>query len=441
MKTDPDTGRLNELIQLLFDDTLSAPQLLELNALLRESNLARASYRRSSRVHAALIRHRRTQKILPLAKATPRRSRPWILATAACFLLGVFFLPGTRRAPTATLTGSTAAVWAGDGSVAIEESADLLKTPRHLLRGFAEITYRSDVRVILEGPCKFEVTTGSSMKISHGRATVKVPPRQSGFHLDTPAGRITDLGTEFGVAVGSGTEGPVILTEVFDGEIEIPAEKTPRKRLQMGDSLAIVHETGGTRLVSTLGDYRVDLGDSARRLPSRSARAATTGNLALGKPVTSPAHYAMPHGNSFPPETLTDGRLNDTGSPGDWSFWLAPNGTHGEFTVDLLESCRIGRIELQNTRNRTHGDRGLREISVRISEDNVSFREILHTELAWIPQLPAPGVDFPLQSFSVDPVTARYIKVVGLTHYRNPDRPLQNPNEGGGLNEIQIFAP
>lgn len=436
MKTDHDPQRLDALLELLFDSALSDAEIQELNTHLRGSAQARASYRRSLRVHAALIRHRRSGEIVPLKQSAARRSRPWLLAAAACLVLGLLFLPGSRK-PTATLTGSTAAVWEGKSS----SSSDLLKTPRRLLRGFAEITYRNDVRVILEGPCHFEVTSDSSMNVSHGRATVKVPHHFNGFHLDTPAGRITDLGTEFGVAVGSGTEGPVILTEVFDGEIEIPDGNTPRKRLQMGDSLAILGETGGTRLVSTLGDYRIDLGDSARHLPSHSERIETAGNLALGKPVTSPDHYSMPHGNNFPPSALTDGRLNDTGTPGDWSFWLAPNGIHGEFTVDLLEPSVIGRIELQNTRNRTHGDRGLREIIVRVSENNVNFHEILRTELTWIPELPAPGVDFPIQSFSFAPVTARYIQVIGLSHYRNTGRPLENPNEGGGLNEIRVFAP
>jgi len=147
------------------------------------------------------------------------------------------------------------------------------------------------------------------------------------------------------------------------------------------------------------------------------------------------------HGNSFPADNLTDGRFNDTGSPGDWSFWLAPNGDSGEFTVDLLDDLLIGRIELQNTRNRTYGDRGFREISIQVSSDNQSFREIFRGELQRIVDLQSPGVDFPIESIRFDPVSTRYLKVVGLTHYRKLDRPLTSPNEGGGLNEIQVFAP
>ena len=438
MKTDYDPGRLDELLQLLFDDGLTNDNLPELNTILRGSSQARCHYRKSLRLHAALIRYRRPETMVPMVKAAaPRNNIGW-LAAAACLMLGLFFLPKLVEKPIAILSGTTGAVWSEDNQ---DQAAKLLEKPLNLIRGFAEISFRSGVKVIVEGPCQFEVTSENSMDVAHGRATVKVPHHLNGFHLDTPAGRITDLGTEFGVAVGSGTEGPVILAEVFDGEIEIPAEETPRKRLQTGDSLAIVRETGGTRLISTLGDYRVDLGDSARRLPRASDRTTSAGNLALGKPVTSPAHYSREHGSVFPPAALTDGRLNDSGSPGDWSFWLAPNGDAGQFTVDLLDSYTIGRIDLQNTRNRTYGDRGLREISIQVSEDNVSFHEILRTEIAPIPKLPAPGVDFPIESFRFDPVPARYVKAVGLSHYRNPKNPPENPNESGGLNEIRIFAP
>ncbi|MEO5914162.1 MAG: discoidin domain-containing protein [Luteolibacter sp.] len=438
MTADYNPNRLDELLQHLFDETMDDSSIDELNSILRGSREARGHYRKSLRIHAALIRHRRVENVVSIESVRPTR-RIWLgsssLAAAACVVIGIGLYSNSHRAPAATLTGTTAAEWkdnAGSG---------LLDRPMDLVRGFAEVSYRNGVRVILEGPCRFEITSETSMTVSHGRATVKVPHKLKGFHLDTPAGRITDLGTEFGVAVGSGVEGPVILTEVFSGEIEIPAEETPRKRLLSGDSLAIVRETGGTRLISTLGDYRVDLADSARHLPTTSGPSPLAGNLALGKPVSSPAFYSMPHGSLFPPQTLTDGRLNDSGSPGDWSFWLSPNETDGEFTVDLLEKTEIGRIDLQNTRNRTHGDRGTRGFRILVSDDGGDFREIVHGRLQRIAELPSPGVDFPFESFPFAPVTARFVKVVVDSHYRLPERPLDNPNHGGGLNEIRIFAP
>jgi ferric-dicitrate binding protein FerR (iron transport regulator) len=437
MKPADPSFRLDALLQRLLDDSLSDADGCELNALLRDSQEARARYRKSLQLHAALIRYPRMKKGLsPLAKPSPAGPARLavLMALAACLMLAAFFFPSGDGKPVAVLSGTADAVW-------LEKTDDaLLGRQLHLRSGFAEISFISGVRVILEGPCQFQVTSESSMEVAHGRATVKVPKHIDGFHLDTPAGRITDLGTEFGVAVGSGSEGPVVLTEVFEGEIEIPAEDTPRKRMLVGESLAIVGESGGTRLVSTLGDYQVNLADSARHLPAPSAQIHSSGNLALGKPVTSPAYYSKDHGSIFPPENLTDGRINDTGSPGDWSFWLAPNGEPGEFTVDLLERVEIGRIEMQNTRNRTHGDRGLRDISIQVSDDNENFHEIALTQLKQIKKLPAPGVGFPFETITFKPVTARFVKVLGLSYYRDAERPHDNPNEGGGLNEIRIFA-
>jgi len=437
MNSDYDPSRLDLLLQHLFDESIYDSQVAELNAILLVSPRSRGHYRKSLRLHAALIRHRQTETSVQTPPPSPparwRRVAPR-LAIAACLLLAALYHWIPNQKPLASLTGTTAAIWAGASA-----TADL-DHPMDLVAGFAEVTYQNGVRVILEGPCRFAVTSPMSMSVTHGRATVKVPHPVTGFHLDTPAGRMTDLGTEFGIAVGSGVEGPVVLTEVFNGEIEIPGETTARKRLYGGDSLAIVREGGGTKLLSALGEYRVNLGDSARRLPPSNS-SPETGNLARGKPVTSSAHYSMPHGSVFPPATLTDGRLNDSGSPGDWSFWLAPNGENGEFTVDLLDAREIGRIDLQNTRNRTHGDRGMREIRIMTSTDGSRFEELLHTELPWIPELPPPGVDFPFESLRFPPVNARYVKVVGISHYSHPERSKENTNHGGGLNEIRIFAP
>jgi hypothetical protein len=293
MNPDYDPGRLDSLLQLLFDEALTGSDIDELNSILSGSGDARSHYRKSLRLHAALIRHRQVENAIPT-----RRHPFWPIAAGIAAAISLLAAVVISRSQVATLSGTTtAAVWAGG------VTPGLLDQPIDLVAGFVEITYRSGVRVILEGPCQFEVTSATSMNVAHGRATVKVPKPVDGFHLDTPAGRITDLGTEFGVAVGSGVEGPVILTEVFDGEIEIPAESTPRKRLRVGDSLAIVRETSGTKLVSTLGDYRVDLGDSARQLPVGSGTSPVSGNLALGKPVTSPSHYSKTHGNTFPPSS------------------------------------------------------------------------------------------------------------------------------------------
>lgn len=450
MNQDFDPARLDALSHLLLDGDLPRESAEELRQMLHGSAEARRRYRHAAAVHCALVRHGQDRRDTPAfaipASPPPRRMGRRMLvalAAAACLLIasGLAFLPRPGpTAPIAILSGATSAVWE-DAALPTGHSF-VTDRSMNLLRGFAEVSFGSGVRVILEGPCRFEINAADTMRVAHGRASVTVPPEVNGFHLDTPGGRITDLGTEFGVAVGSGSEGAVVLTEVFDGEIEIPSINESRERLQSGDALAIIRDTAGTRLISTLDDYRVDLTDSARRLPAESGRRPPSGvNLALGKPVFAPAYYSKQFGSRFPPETLTDGRLNDTGSPGDWSFWLAPNGESGEFTVDLMAVTEIGRIELQNTRNRTHGDRGLHKFAILVSPDNVEFREIFRGELGAILDPPPPGEDFPIESIRFEPVETRYVKLVGLSHYRHPGRPASDESHGGGLNEILIYAP
>jgi hypothetical protein len=445
MKTDHDSRRLEALVHLLLDGDLNKENSAELNAILLKSADARETYRHTIAVHSSLERHGKDSISLPNSQASsgapaPRRSlrKTIILAIAASVALAASLFFSKQSPPHfATLSGSTSAVWENlelpDGG--IFETGETVS----LLSGYAEIAFRSGVNVIVEGPSHFEIKSADTIYVSHGRASVKVPKGMSGFHLDTPGGRITDLGTEFGVAVGSGSEGPVVMTEVFDGEIEVPEMKHTR-RLSSGEALAMVRDTQGTRLLSQIGSYPVSLSGSARSLPVSASQTESARNLALGKPVFSPAYYSNLHGEEFGPWSLTDGRLNDSGTPGDWSFWLAPNEESGEFTVDLIEQTEIGRIDLQNTRNRVHGDRGIREFAVLVSDDNKTFREIVSGELARIVNAPSPGVDIPFETFTFPPAETRYVKVVCLSHYRHTSHPASNPNHGGGLSEIRIFS-
>jgi hypothetical protein len=171
-----------------------------------------------------------------------------------------------------------------------------------------------------------------------------------------------------------------------------------------------------------------------RELPPSATEA---GNLALGKPVFSPGYCTRPHGSVFPPDKLTDGRLNDSGVPGDWSFWLAPDGEDGEFTVDLLEPQAIGRIALQNTNNRGIDDRGAASFAAYGSLDNKSFFPLVNGNLARVSV--TKGEAYPMEQFSFASVEARYVKFVVTAHYRHQDRPANHPCQGGGLNEIRIF--
>ena len=78
--------------------------------------------------------------------------------------------------------------------------------------------------VLLEGPCKFKILNRNAIKLSSGNLTALVETEKGkGFYVDTPQGRIVDLGTEFGVNVNrlGGTQ-----AMVFDGEVVLENNKS-----------------------------------------------------------------------------------------------------------------------------------------------------------------------------------------------------------------------
>jgi hypothetical protein len=434
---------LDQLIHGLFEGELTSVKEAELNCLLKESPQARQRYVQATAVHSALSRLATAEQALPrfsvpLEKkvATRPLSGAW-LALAACVVvaLGAWFYGRlTSDAGLAVVSETRDLVWKPDSSQIV--SGALAKGESlEFLRGYIRLTYPSGAEVTLEGPCRFSVNAREAITVTHGRVSVHAPPGAQGFIVDTPGGRFVDLGTEFGLAVGSDGDKPVVLTEVFTGEVEVQATQTPI-RLVKGESRALVQDTGKPTLLASLDESPVVLVNHARELP-QSLKKDFGGNLALGKPVFSPSFYANKHGSVFPPDRLTDGRLNDSGVPGDWGFWLAPNEVNGEFTVDLLSTQTIGRISLQNTNNRSIGDRGVAAFEIYGSLDNQMFFKITQGDL---PRVSASdGTVFPFHDFSFAPVQARYVKLVVTEHYRHPSRPPERKDHGGGLNEIRIF--
>lgn len=429
--------RLDLLLHALFEERLEPAEAAELNQLLLADPAARDRYRQAAAVHAALVRKAAGPSYFdtpaPAVIDLPTR-RPWLRAAAAVATLAAAGAAWSMRphGPVAEVVETREAVWSA-GSPAPTAGRLPVAVPLQLDRGVVHLRYPSGAKVTLAAPCRFRLDTKEALSVLHGRATVHTPEGAEGFRIDTPGGRFVDLGTEFGLAVGSDGTTPVILTEVFQGEVEVEATRT---RLTHGESRALVREEGRPKLLASLDESPVMLVNFST---ARPAPPPAQTNLALKKPVFSPGFCTRPHGSVFPPDNLTDGRLNDSGVPGDWSFWLAPDGEHGEFTVDLLEPQTIGRISLQNTGNRGNDDRGTAAFSAYGSLDNKRFFPLVEGELPRITA--ADRLDFPFHDFPFAATEARYVKVVVTRHYRSSKRPDDHPCQGGGLNEIRIFAP
>ncbi|WP_367873940.1 discoidin domain-containing protein [Luteolibacter sp. Populi] len=431
--------RLDLLLHALCEESLGESERAELNDLLAASPEARVRYRRVMALHSTLLRKAAAPSYFeaPAESKTIPFRKGWLVAAAAVALLatGAAIFLTRPRGPIATILEAQGVAWT-EGSASPQSGRVPVAVPLEFSRGFVKLGFPSGASVVLEGPCRFRLDEKEALSVLHGRASIHTPEGAQGFRIDTPGGRFVDLGTEFGLAVGNDGDAPVVLTEVFKGEVEIQANPQEKAtRLTVGESRALVRESGKSTLLVALDESPVMLVNHTREFIPPTGE---EGNLALGKPVFSPGYCTRAHGSVFPPDNLTDGRVNDSGVPGDWSFWLAPDGEDGEFTVDLLEPQSIGRITLQNTNNRGIGDRGTASFEAYGSLDNRSYFPLLTGELPR--ELADKGEAYPFHPFTFAPVEARYVKLVVTSHYRHDKRPSNHPCQGGGLNEIRIFS-
>lgn len=299
-----------------------------------------------------------------------------------------------------------------------------------LARGLAELEFADGARVVLRGPCEFELLTAGSCALRSGELVARVPRQAIGFRVQTPVLELLDLGTEFGVAVDEKNATEVI---VFRGEVEVKPEARgnssapPAIRLTAGQSSRV----SGQGVVSRA--YSVDAGKAGSANPLSSRLYELKSNrrpvlVSQGKPVTATDHLDAGSMEVFPPENIVDGRMNDTGEPGDWSFWLANDGSQAaELTIDLESVCPVVAIWLQNTHNRSINDRGARSVRLSLSVDGKSYSPAGEIELpnaAGQEQIEMQNVNLP------EPTKARYVKVECTAWY----------GFGPGLNEVQVFA-
>jgi ferric-dicitrate binding protein FerR (iron transport regulator) len=230
--------RLAELAEKLRDDALADAEVAELEALLAESVAARAAFAGLALLTAEL-QHApgRFGSIAPDA-AQPRnpslrslrRWRPW-LAAAACLALAGFlawrFAPAPATAhggPIATVSNASGAVlFADEHPAAAAVGTPLRAGSLHLRRGLLELTYPSGVVLVLESPARFDLRSANTLWLGEGNVSARVPENAIGFTVETPSGRIVDLGTEFGVSAGTRSSE----VHVFKGEVLIGNRNEP----------------------------------------------------------------------------------------------------------------------------------------------------------------------------------------------------------------------
>ncbi len=229
---DKETLELNELCGAVVDGTLTDAQRARLAALLRESEAARRYYVRALGQSASL--HDYAAEMHADAPEVPVRLKNvfhfslwWLTAipAAAALVVGLFF--AYRASPTAEestgaqpsqfvarVTAAKDLQWLG---APLGPGAHLRKGQKlDLAKGFAEVTFDSGARIVLEGAASLEINSAWDATLQHGTLKAVVPPQAVGFRISNPAVEVVDLGTEFTMVADA--HGAEVL--VLKGEVE-----------------------------------------------------------------------------------------------------------------------------------------------------------------------------------------------------------------------------
>ncbi len=425
-------SELFRLIDAYCGGTIDEEGLRRLEEILRADEEARRVFVEYHGLHAELHfatwAKGATASALGLvghARRPGRRWRPGRLATLAAgvliaaggFVLGYgWFKP--RPAAVSPATGNVAwlvnaqdCLWAGESDT---PGRDMRagKTLR-LERGLAEIEFDRGARLILQGPASLELLSGNGARLLSGVMTAHVPPRARGFMIESPQGKIIDLGTEFGLAV-DGRGGTTV--RVFEGTVEAAP-------LAGGAAAGVVtlHEDQAARIDGRTVDLRPrDAGADA----ARYVRAI------------EPPPVVTPRGRSFEFARAVEGTIRDTEGRGVGLTHRLPGTGAGLPASDpnlRIDPAR-GRLELTTTRSDVNTQVGLATgeyLGVRLADFGFTGPEDFAVS-AMIPQIPglASVGQFGLYAGS------RSDKVIrgGLISWPEPDHYLQFlVNNDGGI--------
>ncbi len=235
--TDQEILELNELCGAVVDGRLTEAQRTRLARWLKESDEVRRHYVRvlgqsaSLLSYAAEVHAEAPDAPVRLAKIF-RFSLWWtaVLPAAAALVVGLFFggggggdEAGVAAQPSdfvGRVTGVKGVQWV---SGALATGAHLRKGQKlELAAGYAEVTFDSGARVVLEGAAALDIKSAWEVTLRRGTLKANVPPEAVGFSVGNSAVRVVHTGTEFTmVADAHGAE-----VFVLKGEVEAAPRAT-----------------------------------------------------------------------------------------------------------------------------------------------------------------------------------------------------------------------
>lgn len=189
-----------------------------------------------SEATAEIVAREVAQRLRPEPATTERlvsrvaRRNSWSLfgprlawAAGIVLLLSIAAWYGVSTRAVAKLSRCEGVRWTGKE----HSTGDILRLGHHVVfsAGLLEIEFGNGAAVVVEGPADLEVSGRGSAFLHRGRAVARVPEKARGFFIDSPRGRLVDLGTEFGISVGDAGDTEV---HVMEGRVDahVPGYKS-----------------------------------------------------------------------------------------------------------------------------------------------------------------------------------------------------------------------
>ncbi len=227
-----------ELIDGHLDHTLTPVETRELGDWLRADPANARRFAEEAFIHSRLrdillgeqfLHNRNEIEPEPPPSTTGRRDRRIPISTwlgpvrpshiVAALVLVASLLVATRRnhkpgqdSSVTMLAMAANAEW--EGAAPDPGKPLATNTPLRLKTGCVEISLPGGGTLIIEGPAAFTVTSPRTVALDRGRLTARMPG--GGLVVETPAARITDLGTEFGVSADANAT----RVDVFQGRVQ-----------------------------------------------------------------------------------------------------------------------------------------------------------------------------------------------------------------------------
>jgi hypothetical protein len=289
----PPFPEMDELLQRLLDDQIQPEEMERLQKAMREDPRVRDYYvdsmlvcaviRRSSQVTGELSESDLIQALSgDGSQGGSKRIVRCLYSIAAILILGTliltflsFFQHRSQGPAIGRLIGTYETQWQGARP---RPDESLYAGPYDLREGVAKIELGEGTSLLLEAPCRVELTSVGEVTLRSGRLTVLVSSQAEGFRVRTLTALITDLGTEFGVIARSdgSTEAHVLKGRII---VALDPNKSGRPTsLVLNEGQATVVDATGRTIQGGLA-ARADL--FLLQLPPSSQPASPSGRLNL----------------------------------------------------------------------------------------------------------------------------------------------------------------